>query len=158
MYTYDSDGNATANPDAGKPHYLSAIRYVRVYTGLQVITPPFGENSTEITWVYRATDTGSNSISSNLTVKVGSTTYVDAQGDPFTPGSNTPNLSTITIPYSSGMTIKLTSSDTYLYVNGSPVTRTSNVYNITSVSSGDVYQIITQRNNESPYIVLLKVS
>lgn len=158
MYTYDSDGNATANPDAGKPHYLSAIRYVRVYTGLQVITPPFGENSTEITGVYRATDTGSNSISSNLTVKVGSTTYVDAQGDPFTPGSNTPNLSTIIIPYSSGMTIKLTSSDTYLYVNGSPVTRTSNVYNITSVSSGDVYQIITQRNNESPYIVLLKVS
>ncbi len=151
---------AWAVDDDGKPVDMTGkhIRFIRVYSAVLYNTGIFGETSAEVCGLYIATGSGSSTISSNLIVKVGDTQYVDAQGSPFDPNSPTPNHSTITIPYSSGMTIKLESSDTYLFVNGEPVTRTSNVYNITSVSSGDMYQIITQSGSESPYIVLLKVS
>ena len=143
--------------DDGTPVELTKIRFVRVYTGVQQVTG-FGEVSTEVCGIKKVNGGGSNTISSNLIVKVGSTYYVDAQGDEEEERPATPNFSTISIPYTSNMTITVTSSDTYLYVNGSAVSRTGNTYSITSVSSGDVYQIITQRGNESPYITVLRIS
>lgn len=144
----------------GKPVDLGTVYYVRVYTGVAAMGNPayLGEVSSEVTGIYVVNGGGSNSISSNLTVKVGSTYYVDAQGDEEEERDATPNLSTVNIPYVSGMTITVTTSDTNLFVNGSAVSRTGNVYSITSVSTGDVYQIITQRGSESPYITLLKIS
>ena len=160
MYTYDSNGNATANPNAGQPHPLEAIHYVRVYTGVQQMNGVFGEISTELCGSYRATGTGSGEHSSSLRVlKSGDTTvYVDAY-DEAEEEELTPNMSTIVIPYTANMTINVYSGDDYVYVNGVPVSCTSSTpHQIIDVASGDNYQIITQSDTESPYITLLKVS
>ncbi len=147
----------TDNPNVGQPAGLSNIRFIRIYTGGAYMNGIFGELSTEVCGAYKATGNGSGEPDSNLKVLSGGTTYVDAYCDEETTG--TPNLSVINIPYTSGMTIEVKSGDDHVSVNGVAVTcTTSTAYQITSISSGNMYQIIAQNGTESPYIVLIKVS
>ena len=141
MYTYASDGTATANPNVGQPHYLSAIRYVRVYTGVQQMNGVFGEISTEICGAYRAEETGDGAASTTPTVKQGKTGYaVTHMGARQLTAGN----------------YKLTSSATYVYFNGEAVSASSG-YDF-SISSGDMIQIITQTGTESPFVTVLYCS
>ena len=165
----------------GTPIALSEVKYVRIYTSAGINNPhdqypyttspynvppfifvhnAFNETSTEVSGLFVASGSGSGTHTSSLRVFKDNemTARVDAY-DEDEEEEITPNLSTVEIPYSAGMTLKVYCGDAYVYVNGVSVVCTgTTAYEITNISSGNVYQIITQNGTESPYIVLLKVS
>lgn len=131
----DRDGNDLS----GRPKALDAIRYVRVYTGVQQMNGMMGESSTELTGSYRATDTGSGAAATDL-ILAGSSGVISTAnggGQSVTAG-----------------TYRIRSSEAYVYLNGTQVTASS-PYAFT-VESGKCYQIITQNGTESPYITVIE--
>lgn len=127
---------------SGRPVTLTAIRYVRVYTGVQQMNGIMGESSTEITAAYRATTTGSST-------RTNTPVITDPDGlDEF----STQNMGCKTFDHGEYL---LKSSATHVLVNGEAVTNAAEGYSFT-VSSGSMIQIITQNGNESPYITVIK--
>ena len=126
------------NDISGQPVNLSSIRYVRVYTGAQAGSALFGETSTEITGVYRATATGTGAATTDLQIW-GETQLA------------TTNMGTLTVP---ARTYYIVSSESNVYVDGVKVDASTS-YSL-PVAANSVHQIITQNGTESPYIVVIK--
>lgn len=134
--------DSTGKDISGQPVSLTAIRYVRVYTGVQQMNGIMGESSTEITAAYRATTTGSST-------RTNTPVITDPDGlDEF----STQNMGCKTFDHGEYL---LKSSATHVLVNGEAVTNAAEGYSFT-VSSGSMIQIITQNGNESPYITVIK--
>ena len=139
--------DSTGKDISGHPVSLTAIRYVRVYTGVQQMNGIMGESSTEITAAYRAETTGTGAASTAPTVKVGSSTVATTNMDVAT-----------TKVYSATTKVTVTSSAEKIFVNGTQVSSGDEVTISTPTSSTNYVQIITQSGTESPYITLLKIT
>ena len=126
---------------SGRPVELDAIRYVRVYTGVQQLNGIMGESSTEITGAYRAVSVGSGEVSGDNipAVRNNSGAYVDIENMGFT-------------EIEEGRVTVLSSGDNLL-VNGQKIDGTDYEFEI---HSGEYVQIITQTGTESPFITVLK--
>lgn len=144
---------AWAVDGSGNPVSLSAIRYVRVYTGVQQMNGMMGESSTEITGSYRAADRGSGAATDTPTVTFGRTTS----------SMNTvatANMDTESVSFHKGTTcyVNVISEADHIYVNGiSTVSGTNTSFTVESGTTQYV-QIITQSGSESPYVTLLKIN
>ena len=128
----------------GTPVELDAIRYVRVYTGVQQTNGVMGESSTELLGSRRATLKGTGTATSDAALYYG-------EEEDATPMNN--NAKT---EVESG-TYYLVSSEDYVFVNGVNVgteAATEVGYEI-PITSGQVVQIITQSGNESPFLTVL---
>ena len=137
----------------GKPVSLTAIRYVRVYTGVQQMNGIMGESSTEITAAYRAETTGTGAASTTLTVKKGTESVGTLRNMGQRPVSITANTATTLNIYSGASTVM---------VNGQSVTCSASepyAYQLTlGANETQLVQIITQNGTESPFITVLKVT
>lgn len=123
----------------GEPVSISSAKYIRVYSAVLFNAGIFGETSAEVCGLYVANGTGSTSISKDLVVKNSANVEVP-----------TTNMGVSEI--ASG-TVNLSSEAEYVYVNGTLVEEST--YSFT-ISAGQMVQIITQNDNESPYITVLK--
>ena len=130
----------------GKPVTLDAIRYVRVYTGVQQMNGIMGESSTEITAAYAATTKGGSAATVTPTVKVNGTTVETANM-----GLKEQAVSGTTA------TITVTSTADRILVNGEAVTSGAAV-SVNTPTGSTYVQIITQNGTESPYITVLKLT
>ena len=133
-----------ANPLAGQPAGLTNIRYVRIYTGAAKMNGMFGEISTEVCGVYKATGTGSGANNGDVSL------YKEGVENPFAlNGNGTTELTAGTYYFYS--------DDTYVYINGTAVTDANNEEGHTlSISVGDYVQIISQSGTRSPFVTVLK--
>ncbi len=135
----------------GEPVELSSIRFVRVYTGAAKMNGIFGEISTEVCGVIKATGTGDGASNDTLTVKENGTALTGIS-----------NLGTKTISAADGTTrtYAITSGAGHVFVNGSPVECSATnpyTFDITFTDGATQYcQIITQSGNRSPLVTLLK--
>lgn len=129
--------DSTGKDISGQPVSLTAIRYVRVYTGVQQMNGIMGESSTEITAAYRATTKGGSAATTLPSLKKGK--------EPVTLIANG------VTPVSANTNYKLTSSADHIFVNGVAV---SSGYSLTLVL-GEKVQIITQNGLEAPFITVL---
>lgn len=125
--------------DDGRPVSLEGVRYIRVYSGVLFSAGVFGETSTEVCGLYVANGTGSSSITKDLVIKNSSNVEVA-----------TTNMGVSEI--ASG-TVNLTSEADNVYVNGVLVEVTDYSF---VISAGQMVQIITQTEDEAPYITVLK--
>ena len=125
--------------DNGRPVSLEGVRYIRVYSGVLFSAGVFGETSTEVCGLYVANGTGSSSITKDLVIKNSSNVEVA-----------TTNMGVSEI--ASG-TVNLTSEADNVYVNGVLVEDTDYSF---VISAGQMVQIITQTEDEAPYITVLK--
>lgn len=125
--------------DNGRPVSLEGVRYIRVYSGVLFSAGVFGETSTEVCGLYVANGTGSSSITKDLVIKNSSNVEVA-----------TTNMGVSEI--ASG-TVNLTSEADNVYVNGVLVEVTDYSF---VISAGQMVQIITQTEDEAPYITVLK--
>lgn len=125
--------------DNGRPVSLEGVRYIRVYSGVLFSAGVFGETSTEVCGLYVANGTGSSSITKDLVIKNSSNVEVA-----------TTNMGVSEI--ASG-TVNLTSAADNVYVNGVLVEDTDYSF---VISAGQMVQIITQTEDEAPYITVLK--
>lgn len=137
----------------GVPVNLTSIRYVRVYTGTVANNPNslFGEISTEVCGIYKATGTGSGAATTDLVVKKGSTIITHS------------NMSVTDLTATSGTyQLKIYSDEDHVFVNGTAVSCTSSVNYTETVSIGTgetkYVQVITQSGTESPYITLFRIT
>ncbi len=130
----------------GEPVNLSSIRFVRVYTGAAKMNGIFGEISTEVCGVIKATGTGDGASNDTLTVKDGKTTI-----------SGITNMGTTTYDGTVGTkTYKITSGADHIFVNGTEVTSPYN-FSVTQTAGSTQYcQIITQSGDRSPFVTLIK--
>lgn len=143
--------DSTGKDISGQPVSLTAIRYVRVYTGVQQMNGIMGESSTEITAAYTATTKGGSAASTTLTVTAGAS-------ESNLKAVTTANMGTqtVSIGKKSGF-VKIVSSAEHIFVNGSEFT-SGDTISFSGLSSTPNYvQIITQNGTEAPYITLLKV-
>lgn len=131
------------NDISGRPVNLTAIRYVRVYTGVQKVDALFGETSTEITGVYRATATGSGTTGAPTTITVNSQTPTTTNG----------TITDVTYLYSSATVTVTGYGSGSVYINGVATTTA----NITPTSAGTKVQIIVQEGTAAPYITWLNL-
>ena len=144
---YPAGSTDTAGNDlSGKPVTLDAIRYVRVYTGVQQMNGIMGESSTEITAAYAATTKGGSAATVTPTVKVGDST-VTTSNMGMVPQTVTGTTATITV----------TSTADRILVNGEAVTSGTAV-SVNTPTGSTYVQIITQNGTESPYITVLKLN
>lgn len=131
----------------GHPVNLPDIRFVRVYTGAAKMNGIFGEISTEVCGVIKATGTGSGASNDTITVKENGTALT---------GIN--NMGTKTISKTAGTTCsyEITSSADRVFVNGQAVS-SPHSFNITFTAGTTQYcQIITQSGDRSPFVTLIK--
>ena len=126
---------------SGLPADLAAIRYVRVYTGVQQLNGIMGESSTEITGAFRATGVGSGEFDGMDVPSV-----VDHNGERMEPEYM--GFAEIEEGFT---TIEFASENTF--VNGQKVTGDSYEFEI---HAGEYVQIITQSGTASPYITVLR--
>ena len=136
----------------GKPVNLTHITKVRVYTaaaltsdGTKFTTPSiFGETSAEFCGLFKATSTGSSTITTDLTI-------ID---------SNEREVATTNMGYKevNAGSYALASSADVVMVNGVAVTEAAGSDDGYSfdIAAGDFIQIITQTGTESAYITVLK--
>lgn len=129
-WAVDADGN---------PFPLSSARYVRVYSAVLFSAGAFGETSAEVCGLYKVNGTGSSSTTKDLVIK----NSLDAE-------VATTNMGVSEI--ASG-TVTLSSDAENVYVNG---VRVESVESEFTISAGQMVQIITQTENEAPYITVLK--
>lgn len=129
-WAVDADGN---------PFPLSSARYVRVYSAVLFSAGAFGETSAEVCGLYKVNGTGSSSTTKDLVIK----NSLDAE-------VATTNMGVSEI--ASG-TVTLSSDAENVYVNG---VRVESVESEFTISAGQMVQIITQTENEAPYITVLR--
>ena len=135
--------DSTGKDISGQPKQLDAIRYVRVYTGVQQMNGIMGESSTEITAAYTATTKGGSASTSDITV---------------TPNnSSTPiTLNTNNVTEVVAGAYKIEASDDHVFVNGVEVAGDEGTDYTVTVSAGDMVQIIAQSGEKSPFLTVLK--
>ena len=144
---YPAGSKDTSGKDiSGQPKQLDAIRYVRVYTGVQQMNGIMGESSTEITAAYAATTKGGSAATVTPTVKVNN-------GEITTTNMNLVEQ-TVT---SATAAITVTSTADRILVNGEAVTSGTAV-SVNTPTGSTYVQIITQNGTESPYITVLKLN
>ncbi len=124
-----------ANPLAGQPVALGDIYFVRVYTGAAYMNGIFGEISTEVCGVYKATGSGSGAATKIFKIQYLFTSYTATN---LTTTSVTPGTYTINC------------GAQHIYVNGVPKANGDPM----TIESGKKYQIIIQDGTESPTVAL----
>ncbi len=131
------------NPD-GSPHYLDAVRYIRVYTGTTIDNPPFGEVSTEVCGIGVCTGTADDETTApTITLANVNRTITNGTMKKYEDlGSSPVNLS-------------VTGSGN-IYINGEKCTSGENK-SFTPTSGGTIVQVIFQNGDAAPYIVWLKL-
>ncbi|QUH27987.1 hypothetical protein [Vallitalea guaymasensis] len=136
----------------GNPVNLDNIRFVRIYTGAAAMNGIFGEISTEVCGIKKATGTGDGEAVTGLP------TVIDYMTDLTV---TTSNMSTQTVTLEDGIVeYELYSIADNVYVNGTKVTCDDTTpYELSlTLARGDIkyVQIITQNGAESPYITVFK--
>lgn len=143
----------------GNPHYLSTVKYVRVYTSaalstsnLDIMPTPgiFGETSTEVCGVFAAKETGSGD-GSAASITINSDDLADVADDAEDIG----NMGTVNVSNmeEDSATITVSGAD-YIFINGESTSSKT-----IDLSDGAIHyvQIIAQSGTASPYITLLKL-
>ena len=143
----------------GNPHYLSTVKYVRVYTSaalstsnLNIMPTPgiFGETSTEVCGVFAAKETGSGD-GSAASITINSDDLADVADNAEDIG----NMGTVNVSNmeEDSATITVSGAD-YIFINGKSTSSKTIV-----LSDGAIHyiQIIAQSGTASPYITLLKL-
>ena len=137
----------TTHAQAGQPAGLTNIRFVRIYTGAAKMNGMFGEISTEVCGVYKAT---------------GSTTQT-AYTPTITVGGNTVNttnggITTVSALGSNACSVSVTPNTSapgtsYVFINGVD----TNPASFTPTSAGTIVQVIVQNGEAAPYITYLNL-
>jgi len=147
-----SDGTSGGDPidiswavnSDGTPAKLDAIRYIRVYTGVEMATPPFGEVSTEVCGISVCSGSGSGSPATP-------TINVAGQNKTTTNG----NIQSIYDLGTSSVSFIVTGTGN-IYVNG--VSHSSgDTLSFNPSSTGTIVQVIVQNGTAAPYITWLRL-
>lgn len=145
----------------GEPVNLSGqkVKYVRVYSAV-LDFGRFGETSPEITGIFTARGTSSNTKPTTGAIAKLAGTKISTTG---TAVSSTQRFITASVPAGTEQTLSINSSADYLYVNGVQITgtSTSNPYTISvNLAEGETatYQVITQTGTRQPYIEVIKLT
>ena len=145
----------------GEPVNLSGqkVKYVRVYSAV-LDFGRFGETSPEITGIFTARGTSSNTKPTTGAIAKLAGTKISTTG---TAVSSTQRFISRTVPAGTEQTLSISSSADYLYVNGVQITgtSTSNPYTISvNLAEGETatYQVITQTGTRQPYIEVIKLT
>lgn len=168
-YTTGRTSNTTSNGDPmdlswavnkdGSPKQLDAVRYVRVYTGVQQMNGIMGESSTEVLGSHRVALKGDGAAQTapTVTISVGEKSY--------TLSMTGKNLQTVTDAalkewaeeYEvSSYTITVTDANaSHIFVNGEAVTSGTAKTMTVPTDAGHV-QIITQTGDRSPFIAVIE--
>lgn len=145
----------------GEPVNLSGqkVKYVRVYSAV-LDFGRFGETSPEITGIFTARGTSSNTKPTTGAIAKLAGTKISTTG---TAVSSTQRFISRTVPAGTEQTLSISSNADYLYVNGVQITgtSTSNPYTISvNLAEGETatYQVITQTGTRQPYIEVIKLT
>ncbi len=145
----------------GEPVNLSGqkVKYVRVYSAV-LDFGRFGETSPEITGIFTARGTSSNTNPTPRAIAKLAGTTISTTG---TVVSSTQRFITASVPAGTEQTLSINSSADYLYVNGVQITGTSasNPYTVSvNLAAGETatYQVITQTGTRQPYIEVIKLT
>ena len=145
----------------GEPVNLSGqkVKYVRVYSAV-LDFGRFGETSPEITGIFTARGTSSNTKPTTGAIANLAGTKISTTG---TAVSSTQRFISRTVPAGTEQTLSISSNADYLYVNGVQITgtSTSNPYTISvNLAEGETatYQVITQTGTRQPYIEVIKLT
>lgn len=145
----------------GEPVNLSSqkVKYVRVYSAV-LDFGRFGETSPEITGIFTARGTSSNTNPTPRAIAKLAGTTISTTG---TVVSSTQRFITASVPAGTEQTLSINSSADYLYVNGVQITGTSasNPYTVSvNLAAGETatYQVITQTGTRQPYIEVIKLT
>lgn len=145
----------------GEPVNLSGqkVKYVRVYSAV-LDFGRFGETSPEITGIFTARGTSSNTNPTPRAVAKLAGATISTTG---TAVSSTQRFISRTVTAGTEQTLSISSSADYLYVNGVQITgtSTSNPYTISvNLAEGETatYQVITQTGTRQPYIEVIKLT
>ncbi len=137
----------------GKPVNLPAIRYVRVYTGQQLVNGINGECSTEVTGIYRATSTGTGDVTdvSSATFSITGVTNPELS-------TTAAGIHTYTVTANTDITVSYTSSGNKVFVNenagtGSATLTVNLAPNVTRI----VRVIVHDGTTGLPYIGYVKL-
>lgn len=160
-YTTGRTSNTTSNGDPmdlswavnkdGSPKQLDAVRYVRVYTGVQQMNGIMGESSTEVLGSHRAVKKGDGAATVAPTVAAGVSAANLSTVDTTNMGAATVKIGT-----ARGV-IKIESSAEHIFVNGEAFT-SGETLTLTGLSAtAKNIQIITQNGTEAPYVTVLNV-
>lgn len=160
-YTTGRTSNTTSNGDPmdlswavnkdGSPKQLDAVRYVRVYTGVQQMNGIMGESSTEVLGSHRAVKKGDGAATVAPTVAAGVSAAKLSTVDTTNMGA-----ATVKIGNARGV-IKIESSAEHIFVNGEAFT-SGETLTLTGLSAtAKNIQIITQNGTEAPYVTVLNV-
>ena len=168
-YTTGRTSNTTSNGDPmdlswavnkdGSPKQLEAVRYVRVYTGVQQMNGIMGESSTEVLGSHRVALKGDGAAQTApiVTISVGDESYtLDMTGKNLQTVTDA-NLKAWAEQYEvSSYTITVTDANaSHIFVNGEAVT--SGTAKMMTVPTDDVHvQIITQTGDRSPFIAVIE--
>ena len=133
--------DSTGKDISGQPVSLTAIRYVRVYTGVQQMNGIMGESSTEITAAYTATTKGGSAATTDLEVANAANESIKY-----------PTTNMTAQDLAAGQYVIYSEAD-HVFVNGVAVDAEDGY--VLTLTSGQYAQIITQSGLQSPYITVL---
>ena len=168
-YTTGRTSNTTSNGDPmdlswavnkdGSPKQLEAVRYVRVYTGVQQMNGIMGESSTEVLGSHRVALKGDGAAQTApiVTISVGDESYtLDMTGKNLQTVTDA-NLKAWAEQYEvSSYTITVTDANaSHIFVNGEAVTSGTAKTMTVPTDAGHV-QIITQTGDRSPFIAVIE--
>lgn len=168
-YTTGRTSNTTSNGDPmdlswavnkdGSPKQLEAVRYVRVYTGVQQMNGIMGESSTEVLGSHRVALKGDGAAQTApiVTISVGDESYtLDMTGKNLQTVTDA-NLKAWAEQYEvSSYTITVTDANaSHIFVNGEAVTSGTAKMMTVPTDAGHV-QIITQTGDRSPFIAVIE--
>ena len=155
-YTTGRTSNTTSNGDPmdlswavekdGTPKQLDAVRYVRVYTGVQQMNGIMGESSTEVLGSHRAVKKGGD---------YGEAPTVTVNGTSLTLGEDNDMTAIPMSSLGSDVANITVTGGAHVFING--VATTSVSIDISDKAEHAV-QIISQDGLASPYIVVLKLT
>lgn len=168
-YTTGRTSNTTSNGDPmdlswavekdGTPKQLEAVRYVRVYTGVQQMNGIMGESSTEVLGSHRVALKGDGAAQTApiVTISVGDESYtLDMTGKNLQTVTDA-NLKAWAEQYEvSSYTITVTDANaSHIFVNGEAVASGTAKTMTVPTGTGHV-QIITQTGDRSPFVAVIE--
>ena len=143
----------------GSPKQLEAVRYVRVYTGVQQMNGIMGESSTEVLGSHRVALKGDGAAQTvpTVTISVGGETYnLDMTGKNLKTVPDEDLQATASITGAETYTITVTDANaSHIFVNGEAVTSGTAKTLPVPTDAGHV-QIITQTGDRSPFIAVIE--
>lgn len=142
----------------GNPVDLPAIRYVRVYTGHQLMNGFYGEVSTEVTGVYRATSVGSGAVTSVQSASLSVTWENNGSVSSPALASTITSANTFNVPAETDITITYTSSGNYIFVNGNNGTGSASLQLSLEEEEEQIIRVIVKDSSTGlPYIGYMKL-